>query len=57
MSIKHLYLEELSKAFLVNFEATEDIVNSISAGRGQYPDHLQTIYNYIQKLLKTSIII
>ena len=56
MSIKHLQLEGLSKAFLTKFEATEDIINSISAGRGKYPDYLQTIYSYIQKLLKTSII-
>ena len=55
MSIKHFYLEGLFKA-LVKFEAAEDIVNSISAGRGQYPDCLQTTYNYIQKLLKTSTI-
>ena len=55
VSIKHL--QGLSKAFLVKFEAAEDIVNRISAGRGQYPDYLQTLYNYIQKLLKTSIII
>ena len=54
--IKHLYLR-LSKAFLVDFEAAEDIINSISAGRGQYSDYLQTIYNFIQKLLKGSIIL
>ena len=57
VSIKHLHLQGLSKAFLVKFEAAEDIINRISAGRGQYPDYLQTLYNYIQKLLKTSIII
>ena len=54
--IKHLYLG-LSKAFLVDFAAAEDIINSISAGRGQYPDNLQTICNYMQKLLKASIIL
>ena len=57
VSIKHLHLEGHSKASLVKFEGAEDIINSISADRGQYPDYLQSIYNYIQKLLKTSIII
>ena len=46
----------LSKAFLVKFEAVKDIIHRISAERGYYPDDLQTIYNYIKKLLKTSII-
>ena len=45
--MKHLYLEGLSKAFLVKFEAAEDIINSISTGKGQYPEYLQTIYNYV----------
>ena len=57
MSVKHLYLKGLLKAFLVKFETAADIINSISAGRGQYLDYLQTRYNYIQVLLKTSIII
>ena len=47
VSMKHLYLEGLSKAFLVKFEAAEDIINSISTGKGQYPEYLQTIYNYV----------
>ena len=34
VSIEHLHLEGLSKAFPVKFEAAEDIINSISAGRG-----------------------
>ena len=57
MSMKHLHLAGLSKSSLGTFEAAEDIINRISAGRGQYPDYIQTTYNYIQKLLKTSIII
>ena len=50
-SIKHLHLEGLSKAYLLKFENAEDSINSISAARGQYPDHSQNMYNY----LKTSI--
>ena len=56
MSIKHLRLEGLSKAFLVKFNAPENIINSIPAGRGQYTDSLQTIYSCIKKLIKPSII-
>ena len=56
VSIKHLHLKGLSKDFLLKFEAVEDIIYNISAGWRQYPDYLQTVYNYMQKLLKTSII-
>ena len=56
VSIKLLRLEGLSKAFLVKFDAAENIINCISAGRGQYTDSLQTIYNCIKKLIKPSII-
>ena len=56
MSMKSLHLEGLSKAFIVEFEAVEDNINSISAGRGQYSDYLQTIYKYIAELLKAYVI-
>ena len=52
--IKYLHLEGLSKAPLVKFEAVDNIINIISAGRGQCPEYLHTIYNYIQKNLKAS---
>ena len=53
MSMKSLHLEGLSK---VEFEVVEDNINSISAGRGQYSDYLQTIYKYITELLKAYVI-
>ena len=53
MSMKSLHLEGLSK---VEFEAVEDNINSISAGRGQYSDYLQTIYKHIKELLKAYVI-
>ena len=49
MSMKSLHLE-------VEFEAVEDNINSITAGRGQYSDYLQTIYKYIKELLKGYVI-
>ena len=55
MYIKHIHFEGHSRAFLVKFEAAEDIINSISTDRGQYHDYLQTTYNYVEKL-KISII-
>ena len=30
----------------VEFEAAEDVINSISAGRGQFPDYLKSIQLY-----------
>ena len=56
MSMKSLHLEGLSKAFIVEFKAVEDNINSISAGRGQHSDYLQTIYKYIKELLKAYVI-
>ena len=53
MSMKSLHLEGLSK---VEFEIVEDNINSISAGRGQYSDYLQTIYKHIKELLKAYVI-
>ena len=53
MSMKSLHLEGLSK---VEFEVVEDNINSISAGRGQYSDYLQTIYKHIKELLKAYVI-
>ena len=38
----------LSRTEEIDFEAVEDVINSISAGKGQYPLYLQS---YIQKFV------
>ena len=45
----HLQKKGLSRTEEFDFEAVEDIINSISAGKGQYPVYLQS---YIQKYVQ-----